>query len=135
MVFTNDMDVFIKNMRKQKACQFWNDTKKYQRFQTPSPTTSTVDVSPPVSPVVSPVKSVSKVLKRAKPEDFKVGQIVQYTHFKTQKYCEILKITPSKKSFKKRDCIFKDGQYVPSMVPNETNKDTLITSRVLYIVA
>ena len=135
MVFTNDMDVFIKNMRKQKACQFWNDTKKYQRFQTPSPTTSTVDVSPPVSPVVSPVKSVSKVLKRAKPEDFKVGQIVQYTHFKTKKYCEILKITPSKKSFKKRDCIFKDGQYVPTMIPNETNKDRLNTCRVLYIVA
>ena len=88
MVFTNDMNVFAENMREEKARQFWNDTKKYQRFQTPSPSTSNVssNVSPPVSPVVSPVKSVSKVLKRAKPEDFKVGQIVQYTHFKTKKY-------------------------------------------------
>ena len=130
MVFTTDMNVFVENMRKEKARHFWNDTKKCQRFHTPSP-----PVSPPVSPTVSPVNSVSKSLKRAKPEDFKVGQIVQYTHFKTQKYCEILKITPSKKSFKKRDCIFKDGQYVPTMIPNETNKDRLNTCRVLYIVA
>ena len=136
MVFTNDMNVFIENIQKQKARIFWNDTKKYQKFQTPSPTTSTVDVSPPVSPDVSPVNSTStKGLKRAKPGDFKVGQIVRYNQFKKQRYCKILKIASSGKSFQKQDHCYKDGKFVPTFIPNKTDKDTLNTNRVLYIVA
>ena len=53
MVFTNDMNTFIENIQKEKARQFWNDTKKCQRFQTPSPSTK---VDTPPEDVLAPVK-------------------------------------------------------------------------------
>ena len=58
MVVTTNMEEFISNIRNERMNQFWNDTKKYQKF---SPTTEEMVENAP-----SGTSNVSETLKRSR---------------------------------------------------------------------
>ena len=87
--------------------------------------------SPPVSPVASPRSSPEKN-RIANFSSLKQGDIVQYNEKTGPMICQVISISPSLKSLKKTDGSISSGIFVPSGIPNETNKDVLISSRKLF---
>lgn len=67
MVITTCMDTFAAKAREDRAREFWNSSKKYQNFTTPTP-------SPPVSPMPSPSHDKARSIeqKDSPSSDFKV---------------------------------------------------------------
>ena len=163
MTITSDFSTFWSRYNMKKIKKFWRSTSPIQKFNTPSPPSTPLSSPPPPSPKPSPKKlpkpspkklpkkspkkSQTKLPKKSPEQKFNpycyflrvyidqllVGDIVKYNQKDKENICKVIKITPSKKSFKKIDGNLSDsGTFTESGISNLIDKDTLISSRKIF---
>ena len=115
---------------------FWRSTSPIQNFETPLSLTKTSPViSPPPSPKKQPEQKFNPCcyFSRVSIEQLQVGDIVKYNQKGKDNICEVIKISPSKKSLKKIDGYLSDsGIFTESGISNIIDKDTLVSSRKIF---
>lgn len=139
MPITTDFKVFEQNYKKDKIKSFWISTSPLQNFKTPS----SPIISPPIS-IPSPMSTSSQkplieefnpfcYFSRVSIEQLQVGDIVKYNHKSKENICKVIKISSSKKSFKKIDgTLSYSGIFTESGISNIIDKDTIGCSRKIF---
>jgi hypothetical protein len=118
MVITTSIEIFASNYRQEQAKKFWNLSKKYQKFDTPSP---------PVSQLSTPIQSFQK--ENITSLLYKPGDIISYNMgrgvSKRSVVARVITVSSSGKSIKTEDGHIIDNNFVPSGIKNSTTKDCL----------
>ena len=135
MPITSDFSTFSSRYKKSKMKIFWRSTSPLQNFETPSPSKTSPAISPPPSPKKHNEQKFNPFcyFSRVSIEQLQVGDIVKYNQKGKDNICEVIKISSSKKSFKKKDGHLSDsGIFTESGISNIIDKDTIINSRKIF---
>jgi len=145
MPITSDFSTFWSRYNMKNIKKFWRSTSPIQKFNTPSLPSTPLSSPPsppslpPPSPKPSPKKSPEQkfnpyfYFSRVSIDQLQVGDIVKYNQKDKENICKVIKITPSKKSFKKIDGNLSDsGTFTESGISNLIDKDTIISSRKIF---
>jgi len=146
MPITFDFSTFSSRYNEFKIKEFWKTTLPIQKFNNLSPPSTPIsspasEKSPkspkksPKSPKKSPEKTFNPYcyFSRLSINELQVGDIIKYNQKGENNICKVIKISPSKKSFKKIDGILSDsGIFSESGISNLIDKDTLVISRKIF---
>ena len=135
MPITSDFNIFEQNYKKNKIKSFWSLTSPLQNFETFSPSKTSPAISPPPSPKKKNEQKFNPCcyFSRVSIEQLQVGDIVKYNQNGKDNICEVIKISTSKKSLKKKDGYLSDSCiFTESGISNIIDKDTLVSSRKIF---
>ena len=145
MPITTDFSTFWSRYNMKNINTFCRSSSPIQKFNTPSLPSTPLSSPPsppslpPPSPKPSPKKSPEQkfnpycYFSRVSIDQLQVDDIVKYNQKDKENICKVIKITPSKKSFKKIDGNLSDsGIFTESGISNLIDKDTIISSRKIF---
>lgn len=142
MPITSNFSIFSSRYNEFKIKAIQSQTiSPIQKFNNSPPQSTPISSPPPSenkspkSPKKSPEKTFNPYcyFSRSSINELQVGDIIKYNQKGENNICKVIKISPSKKSFKKIDGILSDsGIFSESGIPNLIDKDTLVSSRKIF---